>query len=199
MKTAEPYIIRGHHLEEYARMVSAPLLPEQMARFFRLKVADNSDKEYVADIVGIDASTVSKTETKLTEAFSRFTNLNSQDPVRITFGESDAICACCPIGRHCTAWRIHRLEVGPKTMNLSWLDIKDMEGIARFKRIAENLGKQGLLDVTLVRDPDYDESLTGWTYAEGYNDAIEYEDPLVTTAAVVRLALHQWDKFGTKN
>ncbi len=199
MKTAEPFIIRGHHLDEYVAMVYARLSPEQAALSFSLKALLNTDLEYVADIVGTDADTIENTEAKLTATFDQFNNLDPQDPVKITFGEKDAICACCPIGGHCTALRIHRLEVGPKTLNLSWLDIKDMHGIARFKRIAENLGQQGIIEVDLIREPGYDASLTGWTRAEGYEEAIEYEDPLVTTAEVVRSVLSQWHKFGIKN
>lgn len=194
MRSTEPYIIRGHHLGTYSETILDRSSPEQTAHYFRLNIVRHPDAGYVADVMGEDPLTIDRTEADLTKAFDRFASLDPQDPVKITFGEKDAICDCCAIGQHCSLGRINRFRVGSRIRDLSSVDIDDMFAIARFKRIAENLGEQGLVQFEPRRDPDFDKS---GAPADSDTPTIAYQEPLITTAAVVRSVLSQWNKRST--
>lgn len=186
MNAPESYLIRGHHLEYYAEIVSGQLSPEESASSFRLGITSSSDADYVADVFGKDTATAAQTETNFVKAFSRFVELAPEDPVKITYGEKDAICVGCAVGDHCMAAKVHELKIRSKVKSISKADIDDMYEIAKFSRIAVKLGYEGSLD--------QEENPFRWMgVIPGTEIPIVYEEPIITSAAVTRSVLSHWD------
>lgn len=101
-RTTQPFLIRGHHLPQFARLKYWYL--EQLAKHYLPKTQEPVDDKfqhwYLNDVFGSSLDPGPFLSHTI-EQYQKFLKLEPDDPVHIVVGQVDEICKGCAIGEHC--------------------------------------------------------------------------------------------------
>ena|SRR3989344_2523801 len=111
----KPFIIRGHHLRDYANLINKWYLsPEIVAALLVLEIRmlaseiknpkdprGQSKRKYAEDVIGTSLKQSFRFGKNYSQALSQFLRLADDHPIEIVEGIPDNMCGACIIAEHC--------------------------------------------------------------------------------------------------
>lgn len=151
----KPFVIRGHHLREYASLISNRDTPSELAEHMRINIQNvlqsnptgSPAEKYAQDIFETSAQ-ADAFEDNSRVAFETFLNLPDNYPAEIVEGLPDVICAGCAIGKHCRRV-INKGLLPENTLELDTMYVDSfLKGINSIKCYSKVSGIEQLIQTT---------------------------------------------------
>ncbi len=196
MSEIEPFVVRGHHLNQLVRFEKGDRSPDEMASKIAALVRRRSGErgdDYATDVLGDTEESSNRCIEGWSAFFSRYAELSPEHPVKITITEPDGICNSCAIGEHCIRgtqstqahikWALRNDSVRAQLLS----DEKDDIGAThKFLVISAALALSQKFDFTGQVESTSEDTLPAWA-----QDRLGI-GPLLAPASTVKTVLKHW-------